>query len=305
MTLALDDITRRKLILAKQLHLHAIVQSEQSRSTTYRIYAIIGFDLAIETVMKAVVGALDPSRVPADSFQGLIQQADRLLGNAALPEVPDKANIQFVHSIRNDAQHKGKYPNTSDVSDARTYSKDFLEEVFKGVWNEDFAGLSLAHTVRNDELREYLLEAETALAADDLQEAVESSATALARALGRVENAVVGRFPSFLDRFVMLDTFGQPASDFDGRDAFRMIERMRDTLFYSALGIDYSRNMSYRNIVGRVYFTMNGEAHFDGVKEDLSKAETEFVLAYCIETIVQLEDKVGDVDAPYGRERWY
>jgi len=149
------------------------------------------------------------------------------------------------------------------------------------------------------------LQAETALAAGALTEAVESSATALAMSFGKVENAVVGRFPSFLDRFVMLDTFGRPATDWDERDTFRMVERMRDTLFYAALGIDYSRHMTYRSIVGRVYFTMNGKAHFDGIKEDLSRAESEFILAYCIETIVLLEDKVGDVDAPYGRERWY
>jgi hypothetical protein len=305
MTIALDDINRRKLILSKQLHSHAIVQSEQSQSATFRIYAIIGFDLAVETALKAVVGALDPARAPADSFQGLIQQADRLLAHAILPEIPQKANIQFVHSIRNDAQHKGKYPNTDDVSDARTYSRDFLYEVTKGVWDENFADLSLAHIVQKDEFRDYLLEAETALAADDLQGAIEKAAIALARALGKVENAFVGRFPSFLGRFVMLDTFGRPASEFDERDTFRMIERMRDTLFYAALGIDYSRHMSYRSIVGRVYFTLDGEAHFDGTKEDLTMDDAEFVIAYCTETIVQLEEKVGDLDAPYGRERWY
>jgi hypothetical protein len=93
MTIPLDVITRKKLILVRQIYQRAIVQSEVLHSDFDRIMSLIAFDLASETVLKAVVGALEPSKNTDKDFQSIIQQADALFAKHALSELPAGASL--------------------------------------------------------------------------------------------------------------------------------------------------------------------------------------------------------------------
>jgi len=305
MPVLIDPITRRKLILVKQLYQHAVVQSISQHSAIGRILSVIGFDLAVETVLRAVVGSLDASKTPADGFQGLIQQCDALLPSASCNPIPDKANIQYIHPIRNDAQHKAKYPNESDVNDCRTYCRDFLQKVIADVWELEFEKISLTDAIQDDKVKQLLTEAETALSQKDYQQAIHQAAGGLTWALNRVETAVVGRLPSFARAIVVLDAFGKPMSDKYARDTYRALERTQETLLYVALGMNYTDYMKYKQIAGHVYFTLGGSHHRQGGKENPDANEAEFVVAYCTDTVVQIESRVGSLEAPFGSNRWY
>jgi len=302
MPIPIDPITHRKLILVKQLYQQAVVQSASQHSFVGRIMSVIGFDLAIETVLKAVVGSLEPSKVPSDAFQGLVQQSDKLLVDGGYNPVPDKANIQYVHSIRNDAQHKAKYPNESDVSDCRTYTRDFLQKIVADVWGLSFERISLTDIVQHQKVKEFLVDAETALSQSDYQEAVQQAAAGLTWALRSVKTAIVGRTPSFARAFLMEESFGRMKSD---RDVYRAFERMQETLLYIALGMNYADYMHYRQIAGSVQFTLNGRPHYYGMKEHIDAGDAEFLVAYCTDTVVQIESRVGSLDAPFGSDHWY
>lgn len=80
-----------------------------------------------------MVSSLNTSVVPKTDFQAIVQQADSELASAGLAPIPDKGKIQHVRTIRNDAQHKAKYPNETDVSDCRTYTRDFLQQIVLNV----------------------------------------------------------------------------------------------------------------------------------------------------------------------------
>ena len=134
MSIPLDVITHRKLILVRQIYRRAVVQPEVLHSDFDRMMSLIAFDLASETALKTVVSALEPSKTADKDFQAVVQQADALLTKKGLPEVPDKAKVQHVHGLRNDAQHKARYPNNSDVSDSRTYTRDFLQRLVLNVF---------------------------------------------------------------------------------------------------------------------------------------------------------------------------
>lgn len=305
MPIRVDPITHKKLILVKQLYQQAVVQSASQHSIVGRIMSVIGFDLAVETVLKAVVGSLEPSKVPSDGFQGLVQQAEALLVKASCNPVPDRANIQYVHSIRNDAQHKAKYPNESDVSDCRTYTRDFLRKIIADVWGLSFEEISLTDIVQHKKVKEFLVNAERALGQGDYQQAVEQAAAGLTFALGRVKTAVVGPTSHFVDSFVMGDGFGELASDIQGRDAYRAFVRMQETLLYVALGMNYADYMHYSRIAGEVYFAGSGEPVYQGMKEHIDTSDAEFVVAYCTDAVIQVESRVGSLDAPFGSDRWY
>jgi hypothetical protein len=116
MPIPLDSITRRKLILARQIYQRALLQAQPRHSYVDRILAVIGFDLTNESILKAIVGVLEPKKNADKDFHGVLQQADNCLVTAQLPGVPNKSKIQHVHDLRNDAQHKAKYPNESTLA---------------------------------------------------------------------------------------------------------------------------------------------------------------------------------------------
>lgn len=303
MTITVDAITHKKLILVKQLYQQAVVQSTSLHSITGRIMSVIGFDIAVETVLKAVVSSLDSSKIPPDNFQGLIQQCDDLLPKAGYNPVPDKANIQHVHSIRNDAQHKAKYPNESDVSDCRTYTRDFLQKIISDVWGLSFESVSLTDVIQHVKVKEFLVNAERAKSQDDYQQAVKQAAAGLTLALIYVKRAIVGRTPSFARAFLMEDSFGKPKSD---GDTYRAFERMQETLLYVALGLNYADYMRYRQIAGDVIFGVGSTTPlYAGLKEPIIADDAEFVVAYCTDKVVQIENLVGNLEAPFGSTRWF
>jgi len=153
---SIDPITRRKLILVKQLYQQAEKQSSLQYSISNRIMSVIGFDLAVETLLKVTIVALDPRKQPTIIFPELLGRCDSLLSKQGLPLLPYRARILHAHSIRNDAQHKAKYPNQTDVSDCRTYARDFCREVMSNTWSVSFDDISPLEWIDDDTLRELL-----------------------------------------------------------------------------------------------------------------------------------------------------
>jgi hypothetical protein len=60
MSVLLDPISQRKLVLAPQIYQGALIQAQLRHSYVDRILAVIGFD--VTRVLKAVFGALDPPK---------------------------------------------------------------------------------------------------------------------------------------------------------------------------------------------------------------------------------------------------
>jgi hypothetical protein len=301
MSISADAITLRKLALAKQLFQHAISQASHDTATT-RILAVMSFDLAIETLMRAAVGSLDASRAPADGFSGLIQQLDSLLASASLGPLPDRGNVIHVHSVRNDAQHRARQPSKIEVSDARTYTRDFMRKTTQLVWDLNIDTVTLVDLICHPRLRACLENAERHFQLREFTLSAEQACTALTLAFDYVGDSIVGRLPRFLGGFEIHDSFGKPGHSSDSREVLRTFERMRDTLLIAALGLSYPDQARFRQLAGFVDFTMGGKALAHGVKPDLSEAEAEFVLAYAIGAVQQIETTVGDIERPFGEE---
>lgn len=304
MALSIDPITHRKLVLVKQLYQQAVTRSLSSFSISSKIIAIICFDLSVETILKTVVGCLDSTKTPADSFSGLVNQCETLMSASSLGSIPDKANIQHIHSLRNDAQHRAKYPNDSDISDCRTYIRDFHNKLLNRLWGISIETISLTDLIQHAEVRQLLADAEAALSKGQYIESVENASAGLTKALELVGGAIVGRKSTFMfrDAFMMSDSFGRKVEP--DRDVFKAFKRMQEVLLYVSLGINYSDYMHYREIAGYIYFTMDEKHHHDGIKQPLNANDSEFVVSYCIDTVAQIENQVGSLDAPFGKEHW-
>jgi hypothetical protein len=192
MPLSLDHITQKKLVFVTQLYQRALLQAQSQHSYVDRVIAVIEFDLTIETVLKIVVLAFDASKTPAGDFQGIVSQADGLLIKAGFAGIPDKAKIQQVRTIRNDAQHKARYPNESDVSDIRTYTRDFLTQLLVDVWGIRLEELSLVSAIANAPVKGHLMDAQADLSKAQYTDSVIKTILGFERATGKVRAAIAG-----------------------------------------------------------------------------------------------------------------
>ena len=110
----LDVTTRQKLLVVKQLYQHALVQASR-KTLTAKLFAVIGFDLAVESLLSTVIVSLDSSKSSADNFPGLLQQCEQVLRKEGIGELPDRAHLLQTHAVRNDAQHRVMLPVCQDT----------------------------------------------------------------------------------------------------------------------------------------------------------------------------------------------
>ena len=297
----LDVTTRQKLLVVKQLYQHALVQASR-KTLTAKLFAVIGFDLAVESLLSTVIVSLDSSKSSADNFPGLLQQCEQVLRKEGIGELPDRAHLLQTHAVRNDAQHRARYPNDTEVEDSRTYTRSFLNKLVELMWAVEFETLSLTDLVQHERARTFLNEAEAALQAKDLQTSAFKASAAIHLSLLMVERAIVGQFPRW-STIMMVDSSGKLDKG-DSRDAQRSLERMQDILVYLTLGLSYPDFVRFRQIAGEVAFTSDMAAHSYGRKENLSESEAEFVLSFATESVFSIESAVGNLEQPFGSDRW-
>ena len=265
-----------------------------------RIMALVGFDLTVETVLKAVVNSLDAVKTPADSFQGLIYQADKLLGSESMKLVPEKAHIRHVHSLRNDAQHKAKYPNKSDLDDCRIYIRDFLKAFVQDVYGIDFETVSQTELIKHKQIKKHLTDAQDYFKNSDYQKASELANVGLQTALNYAGIPYVGRsFDYTFDKIMVSDEFKAQKGDPNITKAF---QRIQDTVRHLALGLDYSDKVRFNKIAGFVLSSLGGGYNVYNMKKDIGEDEAEFVLSFAIDAIIQIENRVGDLERPFGQQ---
>ncbi len=299
MPIPLDDITRKKLILVRQLYQRAILQAETMHSYVDRIMAVIGLDLSNETVLKAVVGSVAPNKTIKNDFQHVLMQADEELVNAKLPSVPDRVKIQHVRTLRNDAQHKAKYPNENDVSDCRTYTRDFLRQIILDVWGADFETLSLVDTIQHPKVKGYLQEAEIEFRNGNYQQAAIKAIAGYNWTISLTKTAIMGRLPYDARAFLVTD--GQDRQD-ESIQLFQLFKHMRNIIMRSVVGISFTSYRRYHQLtesIGHVTFFQDGGYSAGVTTHSPDIKEAEYVLEFATNSILQIESLVGDLEKPF------
>ncbi len=300
MPTTVDPITLTRLSLAKQFYNRALAQSK-SFSVAEKMMSVILFDLSIELALYAIVTSLEKSKTPADTFVGLIQQSEVLL-KPKIDQLPDRANILRVHGIRKDAQHDAKYPNESELSECQIYTRDFLKKIVFEVWGLEFDNISLIDLIHNQEVKQYLIDAEKKIDEKDYQKAAELASHGLQAALDKVSSAIVG---STLDAFSQIMTGEYSGSSGINSNVSNAFRRMQQSLLFLVLGLDYSNYIQYRMITGIVFSLLSGQFESQGMKENIDSDEARFVIIYSVDSVIQIENRVGNLDAPFGRSSSY
>lgn len=297
MLITLDVVTRKKLILVKQIYQRALIQSQNTHSFVDRIFAIVGFDLANETLLKVVVSALNPKKNITDNFQGVLSQAEEEL-NPKNITITDKVKIQHVRNLRNDAQHKAKYPNENDASDCRTYTRDFLTQIFFDVWGESFNSINLIDVVQNVKVKNLLSEAEQDLIKCDYLQTVIKSLVAFEIMSEGLATLITESVSDFIKGIVVSDTFGNKEVN---KDLFTAFMRMREATALQVTGINLQDYLRYKCFTQCVAIAVMSDYsyHFNLLKDAPNKNEAEYVFDFVTNAVIQIENLDKDVKKAY------
>lgn len=190
-----DEITLKRLVLVKRLYLEGVDKAAHQHSYSDQILSVINLFLAVETLMGAVILAVDqqPDKVigtrgyskrqpPTEqqvsnfkmgdfnSFEQLFNQVIAVLRDSGNLDENERlyewGSLGRLQKARNDAQHGAKAPHPSDLPELVAIAKEFIEHVLGlgfSKWGTLLIEISLASLIEDKVLRQYVEHAETAL----------------------------------------------------------------------------------------------------------------------------------------------
>lgn len=290
----MDINTRKKLIIVKQIYQRALIQSQFTHRDVDRMLAVIGFDLANETILKTVAVELNNTIKLKWYFNEVIEQINVELGEKSRLQL-DTINIGKVHDIRNATQHHARYPTVNELNDCRTYTRDFLEIIFNDIWSESFNSISLVDAIQNSKAKKELKEAETNLENADFREAMTKSKATFDILVFDLANSITKGFSPYISSLVVASSFDKTESD---ENVFTAFTRMRDLIVYQAVGInplEYLKFLRLTRFIG--IHIMADESYTVGFSTNKipNKEETEFVFNFVINSIIHIEGLDNDI----------
>lgn len=313
----IDVIYRKRLVLIKQVYNHALEQSHSKHYFSNRFISVIGFDWANEALLKAILSSTAPSESPKNNFHKLIDQCDNALKNSKLGELPGKNGIKSVRKIRNAAQHEGRRPGLAEINDCRTHTSDFLTYSMPVVWGINFDELYMSDAIVNTKVREFMKKSEISMDKEDLQDTVNNASCAFELSLKLSTKPLLRgtfRSPNFPQKHRLRQAIDDPCHSLRNatmesfRNTWKEIERINkinlDITLILALGIDLTRFIKYKNLAPKIFVMQDGTHKIYGNGVNYSREEVMAVYNFCIDSVLQIENLVEDLEFPFGLDPW-
>jgi len=307
MTVALNLITHKNVVLIKQIYQRAVIQSGSEHSDVDRILSLISFDLANETLLKNAITAVDSRARIVSDLNELIRIGDDVFARAtpAIPLVPDAQKIRRVRKIRNAAMHDATYPTPADVSDCRTYTKDFLQQLVTNVWGVFFDGVSLTDLINNPRVRAFFSQAEQSWTRGDRGETIVNAMAGFQLAMSKAQKAIVGDTPRKFNAVMMADYDEQRPS----KQMLESFKKIQNLVFQNLIGLDHFGYIKYKRVTRLISVSIMGDnrlsLNYGRDPNDMDPVDIDFVLHFATESVIKIESLIGDLDDPFGEERWW
>lgn len=300
--IVIDEATRTRVVIAKTLYHEAAIGLTEVSSVVRRIAAIVLLDTSVESLIKTTLSALDSTKKSPDSksYSATLTQVKDALSKKGLGNLPAEGKVQRLHKIRNSVQHDGIVPDVSDAVECRAIARDFLEELVQLVWGISFGSISRVELIKNPMLNELLKKAESAMDAGEYQEATEHCVDALDRALADSEVPFVGEKPSWTLDSIMAKSWSSPPAP--SKELLESHLKMRRVTAMMALGMDVSTYVRFTIGTGRLIRYADGTHGFRHSKQAYSKEDAEFAIAFCTDSIIEIEKRVGELAKPFGMD---
>jgi hypothetical protein len=274
-----------RLIHIKQLFLRAESLAER-RDDVSLILLIQQLDFIVETFLKLVIDTfpkptqfappqtgyytnikdLETSRYKSDmdfhrAWDEVVGRLRDIANGINATDLPLRRDMNRLHDIRNDVQHKGAIPNPKDIVRYLPLVESFLRDSYQQIFATDFDTLSALSFIKHTQLKEPLEKAHDALGLREWTKAVCEAAIAFNLLLQMAKKLA---HPESLDQiYRKVDEVHRTSDgtrlDFlsDGqRQAIggivNEVSRLREHVAVVGLGLDYSEYVSIKPLLPKV-----------------------------------------------------
>lgn len=156
-----------RLAIAKDMYIHGVGESAKPSSVS-SILAVLNFDYAAETLIKAVLldknVQLEKSNGDYKTFPTLVNELKTFYNKASV-----LTEITALHKTRNDIQHNALTPSLQDVTRHKLNLRQFFDEICSSVYKNKitFESISLSYLVDSQIEKIILDEMEAALSKEE------------------------------------------------------------------------------------------------------------------------------------------
>lgn len=282
--------------------LQRVIRPHGTFSEADRIMAVICLDWSIETFIKTIAYVCDPraytGRRKDPSFWEVWEDVSKLITKeyGVAGELPMKAAVDKLREMRNRAQHQGIAPDEREVDDSRVTVRAFLSQVAKALWDIDIDQVSGVDLVKNKSVREDLKKSEWVMqknTPDAYLQAAQDARRVLENVLRSIGSHVAG--PMTVGDGLLSQTQ-------EMRYIKCRLNLLQNAIVFSALGIDRYKYLECVRLTGSMVFTqLHPRGGFvRGTAQVSTYKEARRVIDYCVNAILDLEEKVGDLARPFG-----
>jgi hypothetical protein len=288
----MDAIHAKQLMLAKYL----FGQGEKAldiRNPMACGVAISHFQDAVEMLLWTAVKQRDLGNARKEmSFFDLWKSVEGSLRDAKLPHY---SSMTELNNARVNFKHFGNLPEPSDAEKFLSYTREFLTEAAKLVFDTAFESLSLADLVLNARVKDLLKTAEGHLTQNELEQCMNECAQAEHIVSGSLSQ-VFPTVPSHLTDYAGLfdrDKQTYARRLFDGLREY--LNALRDVSFSAILGIpanDFLRYAALKRIIPAVteYMDHHIATHSRGHK--YSPEDARFAVRYVTDYALAVQTHV-------------
>lgn len=167
-------ISLKRLLLAKQLYMHALEHSRTDAALD-KMISIHNFHNSIEITLRAILlhHEIRLERELSLDFESLMNQIDQYsIFRSQEKRLPYRLELRRLNTVRNLVQHHAHEPEESSMEEWRVFTERFLSRTFKEYFDENFDNLTSLIFINDERLRNLLECAEDRLSDGKLDRAL-------------------------------------------------------------------------------------------------------------------------------------
>ncbi len=311
MAITLNPSTLQRMEIAKGMYLQGVSDNSNYSHTT-AISAILNFDYAAETLIKAVlIDAGISLNTTTKSGTSVFKDFPTLIKDLQT-KYPSLSNvilnaIDSLHKLRNDVQHNAQIPSQTSITRFESNVRIFFDDILKNIYNNviTFEEISLSAFVESKVAKVILDEMEKAIASGNYDDAVYLARKAVSYLISLVRkeldlpnkshnarslhtSSISKRHRrSYKDQEVrmVVDNINEHVSTISNflnevKDVMLEMDERVEWLIDTGILLEYKYELS--QLLGDHRFTIKYKMEPDNEHVDLQKAEKSRALAYYI-----------------------
>jgi hypothetical protein len=155
----------KRLVLAKLLYIHGC-KSASNKDVVSRMVAIHLFDTAVGMILDCIIIKHEISlRGKEYTFGAKWNRISNENVNLTL-----RNELRAVHELRNLVQHHGEIPSSKKVIESEAYVKSFFADICRVQFKTSYDDIRLSQLIDNNQLKDKILKAESALKRKNFKE---------------------------------------------------------------------------------------------------------------------------------------